>query len=100
VVSEYKPPLDKRFASILVPTVDTTKYAWLLETVLRPIAPRASNLGANAEKQKSKPVMFCGFSGAAKTVTVKAAFDNMGAHSDGFTFLKINFSSRTSSFDF
>jgi P-loop containing dynein motor region len=67
-VKEYKPPLDKRFASILVPTVDTTRYSWLLETILK--------------SKKPKPVMFCGYSGAAKSVTVKAAFDNMGASSD------------------
>lgn len=42
--------------------------------------------------------MFCGFSGAAKTITVKAAFDQMS--SEQYVFLKINFSSRTTSGDF
>ena len=45
-------------------------------------------------------MMFCGFSGAAKTVTVQAAFDNMASMSDSYNFLKINFSSRTTSADF
>ena len=44
--------------------------------------------------------MFCGFSGAAKSVTVFSAFDNMASSSEEYTFLKINFSSRTSSGDF
>lgn len=44
--------------------------------------------------------MFCGYTGAAKSVTVLSAFDNIASSSDGYTFLKINFSSRTSSADF
>jgi len=44
--------------------------------------------------------MFCGFTGAAKSVTVFSAFDNMASSSEEYTFLKINFSSRTSSGDF
>jgi dynein heavy chain len=85
-VKEYKPPLDRKFSSILVPTVDTTRYAWLLQKILT--------------NKKPKPVMFCGFSGAAKTVTVQAAFDIMASMSDTYNFLKINFSSRTTSADF
>jgi dynein heavy chain len=47
---------------------------------------------------KKIPIMFCGESGTAKTVTVNSAFRNLD--SDKFTFLNINFSSRTSSLDF
>lgn len=31
VVETYAPPSDKKFSSILVPTVDTKRYSWLLE---------------------------------------------------------------------
>jgi dynein heavy chain len=57
-VSEYVPPSDGRFSSILVPTMDTTRYSWLLNQVI----------------QLKKPVLFCGDSGTAKTVTVYSAF--------------------------
>jgi len=65
VMKEYREPLDKKFGSILVPTVDTTRYSWLLETIIK--------------SKKPKPVMFCGFTGAAKSVTVFSAFDNMAS---------------------
>ena len=80
---EYSPPADGRFASILVPTVDTTRYAWLLNTIL----------------MNNKPVMFCGFSGAAKTVTVQSGFSSIPQDEQKYMFLKINFSSRTTSMD-
>lgn len=86
IVKAYEPPRDGRFSSILVPTVDTTRYAWLLEAIIT--------------AKKPKPVMFCGFSGAAKTVTCKAAFDSMAVNHGTYTFLNINFSSRTTSKDF
>lgn len=63
LTKEYHEPLDKKFGSILVPTVDTTRYSWLIQTILTSKNP--------------KPVMFCGFTGAAKSVTVLSAFDNM-----------------------
>lgn len=31
MVTEYVPPVSKKFAQILVPTVDTVRYSWLLE---------------------------------------------------------------------
>ena len=71
-----------RLASIIVPTIDTTRYSWLLRQCL----------------SVKKPVMFCGDSGTAKTVTVQDAFAQMD--SDKHSFLNINFSSRTSSSDF
>jgi len=53
-VPQYEAPVDRKFSSILVPTVDTTRYSWLLNHLLL----------------KKRPVMFCGDSGTAKTVTV------------------------------
>ena len=54
----YQPPPDRKFGSILVPTVDTVRYAWLLKQIMG----------------LKKPAMFCGDSGTAKTVTVESAF--------------------------
>lgn len=31
MVPEYKAPVDGKFSAILVPTVDTVRYSWLLE---------------------------------------------------------------------
>jgi dynein heavy chain len=46
-----------------------------------------------------KPVMFCGESGTAKTVTVQACFNDINKE-DMYMILNINMSSRTSSLDF
>jgi len=54
LVQKYEPPVNKKFSSILVPTVDTVKYAWLINQIIG----------------LKKPAMFCGESGTAKTVTV------------------------------
>lgn len=54
MVHDYTPPADKKFAAILVPTVDTVRYSWLLEQIM----------------SLKKPACFCGESGTAKTVTV------------------------------
>ena len=75
-------PEGVRLADIIVPTVDTTRYSWLLQACMN----------------VKKPCMFCGDSGTAKTVTAKDAFNQMSA--DDFAFLTVNFSSRTSSYDF
>lgn len=77
-------PEDGRLTTVIVPTVDTTRYSWLLNALI--------------SKEKPVPVMFCGDSGAAKTVTVQSAFKNLDA--DRYAYLSINFSSQTSSFDF
>lgn len=81
-VLHYEAPADKKFSSILVPTVDTTRYSWLLNVLLA----------------TKKPVMFCGDSGTAKTVTVFSAFRQMDV--DRYMFLNVNFSSRTTSRNF
>jgi dynein heavy chain len=31
MVAEYEAPVSKKFSEILVPTVDTVRYSWLLE---------------------------------------------------------------------
>lgn len=54
LVPKYEPPANKKFGSILVPTNDTVKYAWMATQMIN----------------KKIPVMFCGESGTAKTVTV------------------------------
>jgi len=81
-VAEYVPPADGRYASILVPTMDTTRYSWLLNQIV----------------SLKRPVLFCGDSGAAKTSTVYYAFSQLS--SDNYVFLTVNFSSRTTSSDF
>jgi dynein heavy chain len=75
-------PEGARLASIIVPTVDTTRYSWLLRACL----------------SVRQPVMFCGDSGTAKTVTVHNSFAQLDP--DKHSYLNINFSSRTSSGDF
>ena len=61
-------PENTRLASLIVPTVDTTRYSWLLRNSLA----------------VKKPVMFCGDSGTAKTVTVADAFSQMDAEKHSF----------------
>lgn len=81
-VQEYEAPANKKFSSILVPTVDTKRYSWLLSQIM----------------SLRKPCMFVGDSGTAKTVTIFAHFKQLSM--DRYTILNINFSSRTTSMDF
>ena len=81
-VPEFNPPPKQKFSTILVPTVDTYRYSWLLDRVMR----------------LRKPAMFVGDSGTAKTVTIFSHFKQMSM--DRFVVLNINFSSRTTSMDF
>ena len=53
LVPKYEPPADGRFASILVPTTDTVRSSWILDTLLA----------------SQRAVLFVGSSGTAKTVT-------------------------------
>lgn len=71
-----------RLTDVIVPTIDTTRYSWLLNQLV----------------VRKNPVLFCGDSGAAKTVTVQSAFKQLD--SEKYAYLNINFSSQTSSFDF
>jgi dynein heavy chain len=81
-VPEYTAPANHKFSAILVPTVDTVRYAWLLGQMVG----------------LKKPALFCGDSGTAKTVTVQSCFRALDI--DKFQVLNINFSSRTTSMDF
>lgn len=63
MVPAYVAPASRKFSEILVPTVDTVRYSWLLEQIM--------NL--------KKPACFCGDSGSAKTVTVYASFAKLDA---------------------
>eukprot|EP00818_Percolomonas_sp_WS_P004801 CAMPEP_0117449454 /NCGR_PEP_ID=MMETSP0759-20121206/7954_1 /TAXON_ID=63605 /ORGANISM="Percolomonas cosmopolitus, Strain WS" /LENGTH=4456 /DNA_ID=CAMNT_0005241931 /DNA_START=311 /DNA_END=13681 /DNA_ORIENTATION=- len=84
VVPEYHAPEDGKFSSILVPTIDTERYSFLLKTVL----------------SVDKPVLFVGEPGTAKTVIIQS-YLNQVANDDPSKFanLNINFSSRTTSMD-
>lgn len=83
-IPDLKIPDDGKLQNVIVPTVDTQRYSWLLRALVT--------------GDKPKPVMFCGDSGCAKTVTVQAAFNQMDP--ELYSYLNINFSSRTTSFDF
>jgi dynein heavy chain len=82
MVPAYVAPVSRKFSEILVPTVDTVRYSWLLEQIMG----------------LKKPACFCGDSGSAKTVTVYASFAKLDA--EKFQTLNINMSSRTSAADF
>lgn len=77
LVPKYAPPMDGKFASILVPTTDTVRSASLLSLMVA--AGRA--------------VLFVGASGTAKTVTISRAL--MALEPTQFNSLILNFSSRT-----
>jgi dynein heavy chain len=59
-VQDYVHPIDRNFASILVPTVDTVRYSWL----------QMQFMSVKTAMNSKRPVLFCGESGTAKTVTV------------------------------
>ncbi len=81
MVEDYVPPPSQKFAQILVPTVDTKRYSWLLNQVM--------GVG--------RPCMYIGDSGTAKTVTIFSHFKTLPL--DKYIVLNINFSSRTTSAD-
>jgi dynein heavy chain len=81
-VSEFKPPPGIDFNKIFVPTIDTTRYAWLVHKFL----------------SMNQPVLFIGESGTAKSVTMQNTLESFPVEVS--TILNINFSSRTSSRDF
>ncbi|KAJ7569126.1 hypothetical protein O6H91_01G062100 [Diphasiastrum complanatum] len=81
MVSEYQPPPDRAFSKILVPTVDTVRSTWLLDTLV----------------QIRKPVLFVGESGTAKTVVIQKFISSLPTTTT--LILSMNFSSRTTSMD-
>jgi dynein heavy chain len=54
--SEYTPPADGKFSKILVPTVDTVRFSYMLKL--------------NIDTYIKYPVMFIGDSGTAKSVII------------------------------
>eukprot|EP00930_Biecheleria_cincta_P003159 TRINITY_DN104093_c0_g1_i1.p1 TRINITY_DN104093_c0_g1~~TRINITY_DN104093_c0_g1_i1.p1 ORF type:complete len:2548 (+),score=550.26 TRINITY_DN104093_c0_g1_i1:162-7646(+) len=70
------------FNKIFVPTIDTTRYSWLVKQFLL----------------MGQPVLFIGESGTAKSVTMQNTLEQYPAEES--VILNINFSSRTSSLDF
>jgi dynein heavy chain len=81
LVPEYEPPRDGKFSSIVVPTSDTVRSTWLLDSV-------AAIKGA---------VLFVGDSGTAKTTVVTSYLQSRDP--DTTSLLTVNMSSRTSSKD-
>ncbi|EFJ08822.1 hypothetical protein SELMODRAFT_131043 [Selaginella moellendorffii] len=81
MVPEYEPPPDRVFSKILVPTIDTVRSTWLLDTFM----------------EIGKAVLFVGESGTAKTVIIQKYLGAMPTAST--LILSSNFSSRTTSMD-
>jgi dynein heavy chain len=79
LVTDYIPPIDGKFSQILVPTVDTKRFSYLLSQMI----------------QKKKPVLFVGNSGTAKSVIISSYLQSLPQES--FLRLNMNFSSRTRS---
>lgn len=80
-VTEYQPPIDGKFSKILVPTVDTKRFSFLLGSMV----------------EQKYPVMFVGESGTAKSVIMYNFLNSMPV--ENYMKLIINFSSRTQSID-
>ncbi|KFZ50352.1 Dynein heavy chain 10, axonemal, partial [Antrostomus carolinensis] len=81
LVPEYIHKPQVKFLDILVPTVDTTRTAWLLEQMVK----------------VKRPVVLVGESGTSKTATTQNFLNNLDK--DLNLLLVINFSSRTTSLD-
>ena len=80
-VPAYIAPEGGSFEKIIVPTIDTVRSTWLLDS----------------QVQLGRPCLFVGEPGTAKTVTMGAYFDNLDA--GRYIINRSNFSSRTSSWD-
>ena len=81
LVEDYTPPADGKFSSILVPTLDTVRSAYLMNIVF----------------SYKLPLLFIGESGTAKTVTIQDELNKKDP--SVISVLNVNFSSRTSSLD-
>ncbi|RMC05733.1 hypothetical protein DUI87_17276 [Hirundo rustica rustica] len=81
LVPAYVHDPEVKFLDILVPTVDTTRTAWLLEQMVK----------------VKRPVVLVGESGTSKTATTQNFLNNLDK--DFNLVLVINFSSRTTSMD-
>lgn len=80
-VTEYQPPADGKFCKILVPTVDTKRFSFLLGKMI----------------DQKYPCLFVGESGTAKSVIILNYLTGLPA--EKYMKLNINFSSRTKSID-
>lgn len=78
-VTPYEPPSDGSFSKILVPTVDTVRTRWLIDTVVK----------------TGQPCLLVGQSGTAKSVTVQSYLGSLDRQD--WTNLTLAFSSRTTS---
>lgn len=84
IVPDYVKPDDGKFSSILVPTVDTVRYSYLIDAIA----------------STDRPVLFVGAPGTAKTVIIQNYLNRMVSDDpDRIATLNINLSSRTSSLD-
>jgi dynein heavy chain len=83
-VPAYAAPSPFEFSKILVPTKDNVTYLTMLDLLVR--------------DTYSRPTMFVGMPGCAKSVTVKNFMD-FHLDSENFNTLSINFSSQTSAVD-
>jgi len=80
-VPAYVPPNPFKFSQVLVPTVDTVRYTYVLDSLMN----------------VKLPVLLVGDSGTAKTVTISNYLRELDYNR--FTSLTVNFSSRTTSRD-
>jgi dynein heavy chain len=80
-VKPFETPEGIRFSKILVPTIDTKKYSYIINLMIK----------------NKFPCMFVGESGTAKSVIIANYLNSLS--SDHYMKLEINFSSRTTSKD-
>ncbi len=80
-ISTYEHNRDTPYYDIVVPTIDTVRYTWLLDLITT----------------HKKPILFVGDVGTSKTVTINSFIRQLNP--DNNLVLGMNFSSRTSSLD-
>ncbi len=78
-LEEFEFSRDQQFFDILVPTVDTVKYTYIMKLLL----------------QAGKPVFIAGVSGVGKTLLIEKLLGQM--KNNNFTTISLNFSAQTSS---
>ncbi|EKX52600.1 hypothetical protein GUITHDRAFT_157080 [Guillardia theta CCMP2712] len=81
LVQEFSPAPGQAFYQILIPTADTVRSTWLVDTCVK----------------ISRPSIFVGESGTSKTVTLQHYLKNLSPETNNL--LNISFSSRTSGKD-
>ncbi|KAI8903374.1 dynein heavy chain, N-terminal region 2-domain-containing protein [Gorgonomyces haynaldii] len=81
-IGQFKIPPKTKYDNILVPTVDTVRYSYLLKLLAR----------------NSKQVLFVGPTGTGKSLYVRDTLMNGGLNKDVYVPVFINFSAQTSAF--